>query len=90
MNPLNLFLEVFEETSFGLYGKKRYGYGFNGIEKTDEISGTGNHYSAQFWEMDPRLGRRWERDPVVKMHESPYAILGNNPIWFVDLNWKIR
>jgi hypothetical protein len=22
----------------------------------------------------------------VKVHESPYAILGNNPIWFVDMN----
>jgi hypothetical protein len=68
------------------YSSDSYRFGFNGQEKTNEISGSGNHYSAQFWEMDPRIGRRWERDPVVKHHESPYAILGNNPIWFVDLN----
>lgn len=34
----------------------------------------------------PRIGRRWEIDPVVKYHESPYATFGNNPIWFADPN----
>ncbi len=61
-----------------------YRFGFNGQEKTDEISGSGNHYTAEYWEMDPRIARRWNTDPVIKYHESPYAILGNNPIWFAD------
>jgi RHS repeat-associated protein len=61
-----------------------YKFGFNGQEKTDEISGNGNHYTAEYWEMDPRIARRWNTDPVIKYHESPYAILGNNPIWFAD------
>jgi hypothetical protein len=52
----------------------------------DEIKGSGNHYTSTYWEMDPRLGRRWNTDPVVKPHESPYAILANNPLWFVDPN----
>ena len=61
-----------------------YRYGFNGQEKIDEISGSGNHYTAEYWEYDPRTGRRWNRDPIVKAHESPYAAFGNNPIWFID------
>lgn len=61
-----------------------YRYGFNKQEKDNEVSGSNNHYSAQYWEMDPRLGRRWNIDPVKKTHESPYVVLGNNPIWFVD------
>jgi hypothetical protein len=63
-----------------------YRYGHGGQEKTDEISGAGNHYTAEFWEYDPRLGRRWNIDPVVKPYESGYACFGNNPIWFIDHN----
>lgn len=66
------------------FNSSNYRYGFNGQEKTDEISGEGNHFTAEYWEMDPRLVRRWNRDPVVKHHESPYAVFGNNPIWFID------
>lgn len=54
--------------------------------KDDEISGAGNSYTAEFWQYDGRLGRRWNPDPIVKHHESPYAALGNNPIWFIDPN----
>lgn len=63
-----------------------YRYGFNGQEKTDEISGNGNHYTAEFWEYDPRTGRRWNLDPVVKPWESGYAVMGGNPIWNKDVN----
>jgi RHS repeat-associated protein len=61
-----------------------YRYGFNGQEKSDEIKGSGNSYTAEFWEYDPRLGRRWNVDPIRKEYESPYAAFGNNPIWFTD------
>lgn len=61
-------------------------YGFNGQERDDEVSGAGNSYTAEFWQYDSRLGRRWNRDPVVKYHESPYATFANNPIWFIDPN----
>ncbi|PHR44306.1 MAG: hypothetical protein COA32_14935 [Fluviicola sp.] len=63
----------------------RYGAA-NGQEKVDEISGEGNHYTAEFWEYDPRIARRWNPDPIIKAHESPYAAYANNPIWFVDPN----
>jgi len=57
-----------------------YRYGFNGQEKDDEISGNNNSYTAAFWEYDPRLGRRWNMDPVVRDWESSYACFSNNPI----------
>ncbi len=62
----------------------RYRYGAQGQEKDDEIKGEGNSYTAEFWQYDSRLGRRWNVDPVVKEHESPYVAFANNPIWFVD------
>jgi len=30
---------------------------------------------AEFWEYDPRIGRRWNINPVGKEWESPYAVL---------------
>jgi RHS repeat-associated protein len=62
-----------------------YRYGFNGQEKSDEI-GNSNSYTAEFWEYDARIGRRWNTDPITKAYESPYAALGNNPIWNIDPN----
>jgi hypothetical protein len=43
--------------------KDRYRFGFNGQEKVNEIAGVGNHNTAEFWEYDTRLGRRWNLDP---------------------------
>src|SRR5690554_4537462 len=63
-----------------------YRYGYNTQERVDEVSGKGNHYTAEFWEYSPRLGRRWNIDPVVKPWESGYAVMGNNPIWNIDPN----
>ncbi len=61
-------------------------YGFQGQEEDDEVSGDGNSYTAEFWQYDSRLGRRWNIDPIVKYHESPYACFANNPISFTDPN----
>jgi len=62
----------------------KYRYSFNGQEKTDEISGAGNHTTALYWEYDTRLGRRWNLDPVKKSWQSDYACFSNSPIWKVD------
>ena len=59
-------------------------YGFNTQERMDEIKGTGNHYTAPFWEYDPRVVTRWNQDPVTYPWQSPYAINNNNPIIFSD------
>lgn len=61
-----------------------YHYGYNTQEKVDEISGVGNHYTAEYWEYDSRTVRRWNQDPKPVEWESPYAANRNNPIWFED------
>ncbi|MEM6342944.1 MAG: hypothetical protein AAF927_03655 [Bacteroidota bacterium] len=70
----------------GGLGVSGYRFGFQNQERVDEIAGAGNHYTAEFWEYSPILGKRWNTDPVVKPHESPYAAFANNPIWFIDPN----
>lgn len=61
-----------------------YRYGFNGQEKSTEVNSDGNLYNGEFWEYDSRIVRRWNVDPVPKVYESPYAVLGNNPISNID------
>jgi RHS repeat-associated protein len=63
----------------------RYRYGFNGQEKSNEVNGEGNSYTAQFWEYDPRIGRRWNLDPEPITGISDYATFGNNPILYSDV-----
>lgn len=61
-----------------------YRYGFNSQEKVDEISGTGNHNTAEFGELDTRLGRRWNLDPKPNPSSSNYSVFANSPIWIMD------
>lgn len=76
--------------SFGMQmpGRKwslgNYRYGFNGQEMSNEIKGEGNSYTAEFWEYDPRIGRRWNLDPRPVMGYSSYSTFTNNPIVFSD------
>ncbi len=80
-----LFGMVMKERSSNL-ASDGYRFGFNNQERTDEISGAGNHTTALFWEYDTRIGRRWNLDPSNKSEESPYNCLGNSPITSSDLN----
>jgi hypothetical protein len=62
-----------------------YRYGFNGMESDYEIKNSGGtSYTAEYWEYDSRLGRRWNVDPVNKPWQSCYSAFANNPIFFVD------
>jgi len=63
-----------------------YRFGFNGQEKDNEIAGIGNSNTAQFWQYDTRLGRRWNLDPKPQIRISDYAAFGNNPIIHTDLH----
>lgn len=59
-------------------------YGHNGMEKDDEIKGSGNSYSTFFRGYDPRIGRWLSIDPVDHPNMSPYCAFDNNPIYYSD------
>ncbi len=66
------------------FSSEDYRYGFNTQESVDEIAGIKNHYTAMYWEYDPRTLRRWNLDPKPVPWESGYAANKNNPIWIND------
>lgn len=65
-------------------------FGFNGMEKDDEVKGVGNSldYSARIY--DPRLGRWLSGDPDQAKYTSlsPYCAFNNSPILMVDPTGK--
>lgn len=65
-----------------------YRYGFNGKEKSDEISGEGNTYDYGFRIYDTRLGRLLSVDPLTKGYPmlTPYQYASNRPIDGIDLD----
>ena len=64
-----------------------YRYGFNGQEKDNEVYGIGNLNTAEYWEYDARIGRRWNLEPLISQFPelSPYNTMNNNPILNDDL-----
>lgn len=66
------------------FASGEYKYGFNGMEKDDEVKGSGNSYTTEFRQFDPRLARWLSLDPVLAVWESPYAGFRNNPVYFED------
>lgn len=62
-----------------------YRYGFNGQEKSNEIEANGNSYTAEFWQYDARIVRRWNLDPKPTVGISQYSVFGGNPIWYSDM-----
>ncbi len=59
-----------------------YRYGHNTQEKDDEIFV--GAYTAEFWEYDARIIRRWNTDPITIAWNSPYACFNGNPIYYKD------
>ena len=64
-----------------------YRYGFNGMEKDDEVSGSGNSIHFTFREYDPRIARFKSRDPLAENFPfmTPYQFATNNPILNIDI-----
>src|SRR5690554_3315871 len=67
-----------------------YTYGFNGMERDDEVKGSGNSYDFGARMLDPRLGRWFAVDPLAVRYpsHSPYNFVANSPILFVDPDGK--
>ncbi|MBQ3740194.1 MAG: hypothetical protein II856_03220 [Bacteroidales bacterium] len=57
---------------------------FNGQETDNEVYGEGASYSAEFWQYDSRLARRWNVDPKYAPTLSPYSCFVNSPLAFND------
>jgi RHS repeat-associated protein len=69
---------------------KAYRYGFNGMEKDDELKGSGNSYDFGARIYDPRVGRWLAVDPFDYHYSntSPYGFALNSPLMFVDPDGK--
>ena len=63
-----------------------YRYGFNGMEKDNEVKGEGNSYTTEFRQLDVRLGKWLSVDPLASQFpwQSPCTSMDNNPISLVD------
>ncbi|MBS1561135.1 MAG: RHS repeat protein [Bacteroidetes bacterium] len=75
---------IIPSRSYMASGSTAYRYGFNGQERSDEISGGGNHNTAEYWEYDTRVARRWNIDPKPNVSVSVYAAFEGNPIVYSD------
>ena len=62
----------------------KYRYGFNGKEKSDEITNDDYDYEARIY--DGRLGKWFSVDPhqINYTSLSPYSFCANNPILYID------
>ncbi len=78
-----------EMPNFG-YKAEEYRYGFNGMEKDNEMKGKGNSYDYGARMYDPRVGRWFSLDPYRQKYSSvsPYHFGFNNPIITIDPNGK--
>jgi RHS repeat-associated protein len=64
-------------------------YGFNGKEKTDEITGVGGaHYDYGFRIYDARIGKFLSVDPIAREYPqlTPFQFASNSPIENIDLD----
>ena len=74
------------------YNAPDYRFGFNGMEKDDEMKGTGNSVDFGNRMYDPRLGRTPSPDPLgfaAYPQVTPYSGLNNNPIANIDQDGRL-
>jgi RHS repeat-associated protein len=84
------FLSYMNPYPFGMpepgrfWEAKVYRYGYDGMERDDELKGAGESYATEYRMFDPRVGRWLSTDPMTQYAESPYVGLNNNPVRFLD------
>jgi hypothetical protein len=69
------------------FSTNKYQFSINGQIKSDEIAP--NTTSAEFWEFDSRVQRRWQPDPKPTVSESPYLCFSGNPILNTDIDGDV-
>jgi RHS repeat-associated protein len=67
------------------YHSLNYRFGYNGMEKDDELKGLGNSYTTEFRQYDSRVGRWLSVDPKIVPWQSAYTSFGNNPVRYTDV-----
>ena len=86
-------LAAFDYYAFGMqmpgrhhHGQSGYRYGYNGMEKDNDIKGLGNSYTTLHRFYDSRLGKWLSVDPEAEenVSQSPYCGMDNNPISVID------
>lgn len=85
-SPFGVTLDAAGGRTQYLDPNSRYRYGFNGMEKDDELKGKGNSYDFGARMHDTRLGRFFFLDPYMNSYgfQSPYVFAGNSPIQCID------
>jgi RHS repeat-associated protein len=83
-SPFGVLLN--ERTSTVL-GSERFRFGFQNQEMDDEVKGAGNSVNYKYRMHDPRLGRFFAVDPLVKDYSelTPYQFSSNSPIFMIEL-----
>jgi RHS repeat-associated protein len=89
----NLRFSSFSNAALAVEIKERswsvssYRYGFNGMEKDDELKGNGNSLDFGARIYDSRVSRFLSRDPLQKKYPfyTPYLFSRNTPIWTIDV-----
>ena len=64
------------------FSNEEYRFGFNTQEKSTELGE--DTYTAEFWQYDSKIARRWNVDPIDKPWESSYLVNNGNPISMSD------
>jgi hypothetical protein len=80
--PYGMSMSGREVTIAGVDDDGSYRYGFNGQEQSKELHNYS--YTAEFWQYDARIGRRWNLDPKPNTSLSPYNAFSGNPVWYSD------
>lgn len=68
-------------------GNTNYRYGYNGMEKDNEVKGADNQLDFGLRIYDPRLGRFLSVDPMGQMYpwQSSYLYASDNPVALLDV-----
>jgi len=90
--------EIYSITDYYPFGSERnstvdgmYRFGFNGMERDDEVKGRGNSYTTEFRQYDSQTGRWKSVDPLRKIYPalSPYNFVANSPVRLIDADGRI-